>query len=165
MGSSSGARVVRGGEIVLQREDLAGLMRAVLEKGKAFRFEVRGASMRPVIRDGDVVTVSPLAGGAAKTGDVVAFVNPATGGVWIHRIVGREGPDYRLKGDNTHCEDGVVPQAAILGRVEGVEREGRAVPLGPFLRSSLFALMSRSSWFVPLVRRVRRTLGIRGRRT
>ena len=62
MGSSSGARVVRGGEIVLQREDLAGLMRAVLEKGKAFRFEVRGASMRPVIRDGDVVTVSPLAG-------------------------------------------------------------------------------------------------------
>ena len=80
MGSSSGARVVRGGEIVLQREDLAGLMRAVLEKGKAFRFEVRGASMRPVIRDGDVVTVSPLAGGAAKTGDVVAFVNPATGG-------------------------------------------------------------------------------------
>jgi phage repressor protein C with HTH and peptisase S24 domain len=164
MGSPSGARGVRGGEIVLQRDDLAGLMRAVLERGKAFRFEARGASMHPIIRDGDVVTVRPLAGGAAKTGDVVAFVNPATGGVWIHRIVGKDAAGYRLKGDNTSCEDGAVPEAALLGWVERVEREGRPVFLGPALRSSLFARLSRSPRFCRLVRRLRRTLGRRVRR-
>jgi signal peptidase I len=50
-------------------------MRAVLEKGKAFRFEARGMSMRPLIQDGDVVTVRSLAAGEPRTGDVVAFAS------------------------------------------------------------------------------------------
>jgi signal peptidase I len=164
MGSPSGARIVPGGEIALQRDDLAGLMRAVLERGKAFRLEARGASMHPVIRDGDILTIRPLAGAPVKTGDVVAFVNPATGGVWIHRIVGKDGSGYRLKGDNAHCEDGAVPEAAILGRVERIEREGRPVFRGAALRSSLIARLSRSSWFIPLIRRLRRPLARRDRR-
>ena len=54
-------------------------MRAVLEKGRAFRFEARGTSMLPLIRDGDVVTVTPLSGGGPRTGDVVAFADPGRG--------------------------------------------------------------------------------------
>lgn len=164
MGSPSGARVVPGREVALPGEDLAALMRAVLDKGKAFRFEARGASMHPVIRDGDVVTVRPVAGAEARTGDVVAFVHPADGGVRIHRIVETEGPAYRLKGDNALSEDGPVPAAAILGRVDRVERDGRAVPLGPFLRSSLIARLSRSLWFTRGAKRLRRAFGRRDRR-
>jgi hypothetical protein len=165
MDKPAGARVVPGGEIVLDGDDLAGLMRAVLAKGKAFRFEARGASMHPVIRDGDVVTVRPLAVAEGKTGDVVAFVHPVTGGVRIHRIVGAGGAGYRLKGDNALCEDGAVPRDAVLGRIARIEREGRDVLLGPALRSPLLARLSRTAWFTRLTRRLRRTFGRRDRRT
>ncbi|NTU50885.1 MAG: hypothetical protein HGA94_00380, partial [Candidatus Aminicenantes bacterium] len=134
----------------------------VLEKGKAFRFEARGASMHPVIRDGDIVTVRHLAGGGPRTGDVVAFVHPVTGGVRIHRVVGAGGTGYLLKGDNALCEDGAVARDALLGRVARIEREGRTVLLGPALRSSLLARLSRSSWFTRLARRARRTFSRRG---
>jgi len=164
MDKPAGARVVPGGEIALDGNDLAGLMRAVLEKGKAFRFEARGASMHPVIRDGDIVTVRPLAGGGTRTGDVVAFVHPATGGVRIHRVVGAGGAGYLLKGDNALCEDGAVARDALLGRVARIEREGRTVLLGPALRSSLLARLSRTAWFTRLARRLRRTFGRSDRR-
>lgn len=165
MDKPSGARVVPMGEIVLDGNDLAGLMRAILDKGKALRFEARGASMHPVIRDGDVVTVRPLAGGRVRTGDIVAFVHPVTGGIRIHRIIEVGEAGFLLKGDNALCEDGTVPQEAVLGRVGRIERDGRAVLLGPALRSSVLARLSRSSWFTRLTRRVRRTLGRRDRRT
>jgi len=165
MDKPAGGRVVPGGEIALEGGDLAGLMRAVLEKGKAFRFEARGASMHPVIRDGDIVTVRPLGGGGTRTGDVVAFVHPATGGVRIHRIVGAGEAGYLLKGDNALCEDGAVAPDALLGRVARIEREGRDVLVGPALRSSLLARLSRSSWFTRLARRLRRTFGRSDRRT
>lgn len=164
MDKPSGARVVPVGEIALDGNDLAGLMRAVLDKGKAFRFEARGTSMHPVIRDGDVVTVRPLAGGA-RTGDVVAFVHPATGGVRVHRIIRSGEAGHLLKGDNALCEDGAVPPEAVLGRVARIERDGRALRLGPALRSSFLARLSRSSWFTRLARRLRRALGRRDRRT
>ena len=165
MDKPAGARVVPGGEIALEGSDLAGLMRAVLEKGRAFRFEARGASMHPVIRDGDIVTVRPLAGGGTRTGDVVAFVHPVTGGVRIHRVVGAGETGYLLKGDNALCEDGAVARDALLGRVARIEREGRTVLLGPALRSSLLARLSRTAWFTRLARRLRRTFGRSDRRT
>ena len=164
MDKPAGARVVPGGEIALDGDDLAGLMRAVLEKGKAFRFEARGASMHPVIRDGDIVTVRPLAGGT-RTGDVVAFVHPETGGVRLHRVVGAGETGYLLKGDNALCGDGAVARDALLGRVARIEREGRTVLLGPALRSSLLARLSRTVWYTRLTRRLRRTFGRSDRRT
>jgi len=140
---------------------VAGLMRAVLEKGKAFRFEARGTSMHPFVQDGDTVTVRPLASGRPRMGDVVAFVHPATGGVRIHRVVKADSGTYRLKGDNALGEDGAFPREAILGRVVRVERRGRARRLGPALRSAALARLSRSFWFTRLCRRARRTLGRR----
>jgi len=164
MDKPAGARVVPGGEIALEGSGLAGLMRAVLEKGKDFRFEARGASMHPVIRDGDIVTVRPLAGGGTRTGDVVAFVHPVTGGVRIHRVVGAGEAGYVLKGDNALCEDGAVARDAVLGRVVRIERGGRTVLLGQALRSSLLARLSRTAWFTRLARRLRRTFGRSDRR-
>jgi hypothetical protein len=135
---------------------VAGLMRAVLEKGKAFRFEARGMSMDPLIRDGDVVTVSSLDAGEPRTGDVVAFVHPVTGGVRIHRVVKSAAGSYRLKGDNVAGEDGLFSRDAILGRVSRVERNGRDRRLGPWLHSAALARLSRSLWFTRLLRRARR---------
>ncbi len=140
---------------------LAGLMRAVLEKGKAFRFEARGTSMHPFIKDGDVVTIEPLAPGGPRTGDVVTFVHPVSGGVRVHRVVKASNGVYVLKGDNALGEDGELSRDALLGRVARVERGGRARRLGPSLRSAALARLSRSFWFTRLSRRARRTLARR----
>ena len=140
---------------------VAGLMRAVLEKGRAFRFEARGTSMFPFIQDGDAVTVTPLASDAPRLGDIVAFVHPQSGGVRVHRVVRISNGVYSLKGDNALGEDGEFSRDALLGRVARVERGGRARRLGPSLRSAALARLSRSLWFTRLSRRARRTLGRR----
>jgi len=140
---------------------VAGLMRAVLEKGKDFRYEARGASMLPLIKDGDVVTVRPLSGSEPRTGDVVAFADPGGDRVRVHRIVTAGNGAYRLKGDHDSGEDGVFSRDAILGRIVRVERGGRAVRLGPALRSPALARLSRSFWLTGLFRRARRVFSRR----
>jgi hypothetical protein len=153
--------IVPGGELPLAGESLAGLMRAVLEKGKAFRFEARGTSMHPFIQNGDVVTVEPLADGGPRTGDIVVFVHPGTGGVRAHRIVKTGGGRYLLKGDNALGNDGALARDALLGIVVRHERRGRVRRLEPAFLSRVVAALSRSSWFTRLSRRVRRAFGRR----
>ncbi len=153
--------LVAGGELPLGGDSLAGLMRAVLEKGKPFRFEARGTSMHPSIRDGDAVTVSPLSGAGPTTGDVVAFVHPGTGGVRVHRVVKAGAGKYVVKGDNALGPDCAVPRDMILGLVVRVERGGRVRRLGPAFRSAALARLSRSFWFTRLLRRARRTFARR----
>lgn len=140
----------------LSGDSLAGLMRVVLDKGKPFRFEARGTSMHPFIRDGDVVTVVPLAGPDPRPGDVAAFVQPGTSGVRVHRIVKVEAGRYFLKGDNAPDVDGALARDMILGLVVRLERGGRARPVGPSFRAAAIARLSRTFWFTRLSRRVRR---------
>ena len=52
------------------------LIEAVHEKGASFRFQAKGYSMTPAIRNGDVITVSPLRDIEPRRGDVVAFRHP-----------------------------------------------------------------------------------------
>ena len=164
MDQPSSPHIVPGRELPLDGASLAGLMRAVLDKGKPFRFEARGTSMHPLIQDGDVVTVEPFAEGGPRTGDIVAFVHPGTGGVRVHRIVRAEAGRFLLKGDNALGNDGALGRDALLGLVAGHERRGRARRLEPAFISPVMAALSRSSWFTRLCRRVRRALGRPGRR-
>ena len=131
------------------------LLQAVLDKGVPFRFQATGFSMIPFVRDGDVITVAPLAGGTPGLGDVVAFVRPNTGKLAVHRVVGNLSSAFLIRGDNTQETDGLVPAGNILGRVTRVERDGRRVYLGlgperypiAFLtRLGLLRLLWRSVW-------------------
>jgi len=80
------------------------LMEAVLEKNVPFRFTASGSSMTPFIRDGDILTISPVSL-RLRRGDVVPFVNPSSNQLMVHRIldVSREG--YLIKGDNNSIPD------------------------------------------------------------
>lgn len=104
------------------------LMRAVLERQSAFRFTARGQSMAPVIHDGDVLTIDPLAGYAPGIGDVVAARHPASERLLIHRIVGMTDTAVVLRGDNNLQADGNIPRTHLLGIVTRVERHGRLLP-------------------------------------
>ncbi|HEX7501987.1 MAG TPA: signal peptidase I [Acidobacteriota bacterium] len=100
------------------------LIEAVHEKGASFRFQAKGYSMTPAIRDGDVITVSPLKDAMPRRGDVVAFRHPDRPQLLVHRVLHAREKKYYIKGDNTPEGDGWVPAENILGLISNVERLG-----------------------------------------
>lgn len=131
-------------ELSLSGAALLDLMRAVLDRGVPFRFRARGGSMSPFVRDGDVVTVEPAAAAPVRTGDIVAFVDPASRRLRVHRVAATRGGAFLLKGDNVEVPDGMVQRDGILGRVVRVERDGSPVRLGTGLERGLIAWLSRA---------------------
>jgi hypothetical protein len=119
------ALVRRGGEVCLPGDSLTDLLRAILDKGRPCRFRAKGASMSPFVKDGDIVTVSPIAARRLGAGAVVAFLHPGTGRVAVHRIIGERGGRFLLRGDNAYAADGALPKDRILGVVTEVVRHGR----------------------------------------
>jgi hypothetical protein len=156
----------KGGELKLSGPALVEILQAVLDKGMPFRFRAKGFSMAPFIKDSDVITVSPLTGVLPCLGDVVAFTQPETGRLAVHRVVGKKGWYFLLKGDNTYSVQDAVPQKNLLGFVKIVERNGKQVFLGlgperfliAFLtRTGLLSTMLSPLWklFRPFVKRLK----------
>ena len=149
------------GELSLSGSAFVTLLRAVLDKGVSFRFRATGFSMSPFIRNGDVLTVSPLSGGP-HLGDVVAFVKRQTGGLVIHRVVRTGAGHCLIRGDNSSRDDGYVSEADILGRITKVERSGKKILLGLGPERYLISLLARKGllvpFFLPVPRRLRTLL-------
>jgi hypothetical protein len=136
--------VMRKAGLSLSGKALIELMQAVHAKGLPFRFSARGYSMAPFIRDGDVISVSPLASSAPGLGDVVAFIHPETELLCMHRVLSVNGDSFFIQGDNMpEKPDGMIPREAIVGWVTRVERAGRSVRLGLGPERLLLALLSR----------------------
>ena len=82
------------------------------------RLTVRGDCMRPLLVDGQEVTVA----GAARywPGDVVAFASPA-GSLVVHRVIGWRRRGGRLlvqtRADDSGTLDPAVDPARVIGRV------------------------------------------------
>jgi hypothetical protein len=130
--------------ISLSGKVLIELMQAVHAKGLPFRFSAGGHSMAPFIKDGDIITVSPLASRAPGLGDVAAFIHPETKSLCLHRVLSVHGDRFLIQGDNMpEKPDGVIPREVILGRVTCVERAGRKVRLGLGPERFLLAILSR----------------------
>jgi hypothetical protein len=143
-------RISEGSDLPLSGTALAELMRAVLSKGVPFRFRAKGWSMSPFLRDGDVITISPLGGAVPGVGEVVAFVHREANKPVVHRIIARRGADCLIRGDNLPgAGDGLVPRGNILGRVARVDRDGRKVWLGLGPERFLIAFLSRVGLLFP----------------
>lgn len=75
-----------------------------------------GTSMEPRVHEGDLVLVRPR--DRYVVGQVVAYRSPTLGRVVLHRIVGRDGDRFVLKGDNNSWLDGDRPhRRALIGRL------------------------------------------------
>lgn len=136
-----------------------GLMKAVLEKNVPFRFAAKGRSMFPFIRDGDLITISPLPMPLPlRPGDVVTFVNPSCNRLMAHRIIDVSPDGHLIKGDNNSIPDGRIHQSDIIGRVVRVEHRGRRVRFGLGAERVLIAWLSRCCWLTPLVQSTERIM-------
>jgi ribosomal protein S18 acetylase RimI-like enzyme len=116
----------------------------MMERGLALRIRVHGASMAPMIRSGDVVTLVPLAGRRPQVGDVLACVLPGPERLVLHRLVAAQGDGWLLKGDNCVEADGTITLDGVLGSVSRVERNGRDVRFGGGRASAGIARLSRA---------------------
>lgn len=110
--------------------DFLRLSRDIFKKGKSVRFEARGWSMRPFIRDGDFIVVGPIENSSIRTGDVVFYLTTENK-VIVHRIIKKYKKDkdnritMLIKGDAISSPAEKVEMLNVLGKVVAVERNGR----------------------------------------
>ena len=101
----------------------------LLASGQTVRFTAPGHSMHPVIRNGDVLLVTPLER-TARPGDILLY-RDAGGRPVAHRLIGFAAEDDSLslvlKGDSAAAPDLPVRPAQVLGRVSALERDGRLI--------------------------------------
>jgi len=114
--------------IVSSEVDLLALSKDILKRGKSIRFQARGWSMRPFIRDGDIITISPVEDSALKTGDVVLYLG-AGNRIIVHRIINKYKKEGRItllvKGDAAFGSAEKVEAQNVLGKVTAIDRNGR----------------------------------------
>lgn len=136
--------VTQAGEASFSNTAFLTLLEGILLKGKPCRFQAKGGSMSPFLKDGDVITVSPWSNTSPHLGDLVAALHPVTGQLIAHRLTGKRGDLFQVQGDNLPQADGLIPKRQVLGRITKVERNGRAVNLGLGLERFPIAWLART---------------------
>jgi hypothetical protein len=142
--------------------DLAGLAGELLERGKTVRLRVRGWSMSPAIRDGEVVWIAPAQPSRIQPGQVVLYTGAGDRPV-IHRVIQRHLCNNELcfsisSDQRVGCSDR-IPASRVLGQVTALERGGRRISLLGWRGTmrGLFFLFLRP--FRPTIRRLRQQSG------
>jgi len=126
------------------------LMEAVFAKGALFRLTVKGSSMNPFIRDGDIITISPVSRSPASLGKPAACLFPVNKKLLVHRLVARKGRHYLIKGDNTSGPDCLIDKEHIIGCVTSIERENKTTLFGLGPERLIIAFLSRNG-LLPLL--------------
>ena len=102
------------------------LTKEVLTRGDSLRFRARGNSMRPSIKDGDILSIKPIAATKIQIGDVILFWQEER--IFVHRVVKRRIENEGMlivKGDSHLRPDRPVHPDQVLGKVTSIEREGK----------------------------------------
>ncbi|MGD0758118.1 MAG: C25 family cysteine peptidase [Candidatus Sulfotelmatobacter sp.] len=104
------------------------LARELLAGGSGIRFQARGASMSPAIRDGEIVHVRPAVPRDLRRGDLVLI--KVEGRLCLHRLVvaDTERDVFITRGDRGLQDDPAVSGEEVLGVAEAKEvRVGRGM--------------------------------------
>jgi uncharacterized repeat protein (TIGR01451 family) len=93
----------------------------LLQQGLCVRFEARGASMSPAIRDGEVVEVNPVVVSEVRKDDIV--LTRSKNGFRLHRIViaDHARDEFVTRGDCGQENDPMLTGAQILGLARAKE--------------------------------------------
>ena len=113
----------RAGDVARIREHLSARGRVCLR--------VRGSSMLPWVRSGDVAVIRRGSLDAVRCGDVVLFARDDR--LVVHRLIEKRGEfaaeRFLIKGDAHPKADGLFGSEEILGRVVRIYRGGRRIEL------------------------------------
>jgi hypothetical protein len=149
-------------ELSLDRKHFEALSAQILRRGGALRFRAQGSSMRPFVRDGDLVEVRSIDQRRLRRGDVVLYVDD-DGRPFVHRVIEVERKDGRsiasTRGDAMRVNDGPIDAVQILGRVSAAKRGRQRLVLDRGLLRTLGRLWTELSpvalWILAAVTRAR----------
>lgn len=133
--------------VYFSNSQLRDLLKDGLNKGASLRFRVKGWSMFPFIRNGDIVTVISQDNGTFPVGAVVAVALGPSGKLLIHRIVDKHQDMYLIKGDNLFYSDGFAAGKDILGIITMVERPDKKIITGSKIERYVNVKLSRLGIF------------------
>lgn len=129
-----------------------------LRRGNPLRLRARGGSMLPFFLDGDDAVVRPAAAAEVGIGDVICY-EPPSGGLCLHRVIGRDERGFVTRGDALVYAE-IVPDVALLGVVTARVRRGRVAALDtPWARRRgrvIVGVAPVIARLLPLARRLRR---------
>jgi signal peptidase I len=104
-----------------------------------------GGSMKPILRDGDGLTVEPYGGRKRRVGDIVVFYGPEINQKVIHRIVSIRKEGIRTRGDhNASVDPWVLEPGEIIGKVGFAWRGDRRIRVWNGLAGQIHALAFRA---------------------
>ena len=126
------------------------LHRDILSRGRHIRLRVKGDSMLPMLRDGDVVDVLQVSPGQLRIGDLL-LIETKGGGLLLHRYLTSRVRGGRVwlitKGDASREVDTPISPEQVRGRVVQINREGQIVSLeGRKVRLANYALAKLSPY-------------------
>jgi signal peptidase I len=96
--------------------------------GQASYVTIRGVSMQPLIHKGDLVILKKRS--HYDVGDIVAYRSTDIHQVVLHRIVGRDGQRYIMRGDNTTGPDRQRPVFSDFVGERWIQLDGMGTWLG-----------------------------------
>src|SRR5258708_28819708 len=101
--------------------------------GLSFRFQARGRSMLPTIRDSEILHVQPVDTATIRVADLVLFKDGA--GFRAHRVVRRQGDVFLTRGDSGLEPDNAIRGSKIMGKIIAKEcaETGRMMALDGFV--------------------------------
>jgi len=99
-----------------------------MERDSVQSITYTGGSMKPILRDGDGLTVEPYGWRKKRVGDIVVFKDPENGQKIIHRIASIRKEGIRTRGDhNSQLDPWVLMPGEIIGKVVSVWRGNRKI--------------------------------------
>lgn len=125
------------------------LARPMLEQGLSVRFQARGASMSPAIRDGEIVEISPVELTELRAKDIILAKTDS--GFRLHRIVTIDPARdvFITRGDCGQEDDPPLSGSQILGLARAKElRLGWTPVRASFRRGWLLRYAARAQYLV-----------------
>ena len=156
--SGAAALAVTGEVAGERRRDDAGVItRALAEQGR-ISLRVRGSSMLPWVRPGDIAVIRRAGVMDVRCGDVVLIHRESR--LFVHRLVKKHGSlestTFLAKGDAHPGDDGIIEGQEILGRVMKIYRGKRRIDLDEPRHLAMGILISqfsrKSAYWHPFVR-------------
>jgi len=123
--------------------DQVGQVKEDLLSGREVCLTVRGGSMWPFVRDGDVLIIQPAVMDDLSVGDIV--LTSCASGVICHRVFELKDGTVRTKGDALVGLDPVVDSEGLLGRAVARKAGGRMRPLTGQMSRTAGWLISRGT--------------------
>jgi signal peptidase I len=111
-----------------------------IHAGAALRFTANGASMLPMIRDGDALLIKPVSPERIRRGDVLLFTCE-NGLPLVHRVTRRRktGGDYAfwIEGDQALQPDGWIHPKNVIGRLDSLQRGSKTFRFNTLVNRAL----------------------------